>query len=79
MYRMSKWEIIYRDKLNEHGICIRVIGNFYLIPEDIKKQIAEAMIMTKDNKRAILNVAFAYTCKFFQNKFTYVIEEQNHF
>lgn len=50
-----------RDKLNEHGICIRVIGNFYLIPEDIKKQIAEAMIMTKDNKRAILNVAFAYT------------------
>ncbi|XP_051175832.1 dehydrodolichyl diphosphate synthase complex subunit Dhdds [Leptopilina boulardi] len=49
------------DKLNEHGICIRVIGNLYLIPEEIKKQIADAVLITKNNKNAILNIAFAYT------------------
>lgn len=54
---------IFRDKLMEHGICVRIIGNLSLIPEDICKLIAKAMIMTKDNKKAFLNVAFAYTCK----------------
>lgn len=50
-----------REKLEKHGICIRIIGNLYLIPEDIKQQISEAVYMTKNNKRAILNIAFAYT------------------
>ncbi|XP_043482095.1 dehydrodolichyl diphosphate synthase complex subunit DHDDS [Leptopilina heterotoma] len=50
-----------REQLEKHGICIRVIGNLYLIPDDIKQQISEAVYMTKNNKRAILNIAFAYT------------------
>jgi ditrans,polycis-polyprenyl diphosphate synthase len=52
-----------RDKLMEHGVCIRVIGNLSLLPQDIQKLIAQAMILTKDNNKAILNVAFAYTGK----------------
>lgn len=44
-------------------MCIRVIGNLALLPQDIQKLIAEAMILTKDNKKAFLNVAFAYTGK----------------
>ena len=52
-----------RDKLMELGVCIRVIGNFTLLPQDIQKLIAQAMILTKDNKKAFLNVAFAYTGK----------------
>lgn len=47
----------------EHGVCVRVIGNLSLLPEDICKLIAEAMIATKDNNKAFLNLAFAYTCK----------------
>lgn len=52
-----------RDKLMEHGVCIRVIGNLSLLPQDIQKLIAQAMILTKDNKKTFLNVAFAYTGK----------------
>lgn len=52
-----------KDKLMEEGVCIRVIGNLSLVPEDIRKMIAEAMLMTKDNKKATLNVAFAYTSR----------------
>lgn len=52
-----------KDRLMKDGICIRVIGNLSLLPDDIKKMIAEAMLMTKNNKKAILNVAFAYTAR----------------
>lgn len=52
-----------RNKLNERGIKIRVIGNLKLLPKDIAKKIAEAVLMTKDNSKAILNIAFAYTSR----------------
>uniref|UniRef100_A0A336KQR1 Alkyl transferase n=1 Tax=Culicoides sonorensis TaxID=179676 RepID=A0A336KQR1_CULSO len=52
-----------RDKLHERGICIRIIGNMSLLPKDILKTMAEAVLLTKDNKTAILNVAFAYTSR----------------
>lgn len=52
-----------RDKLHERGICIRIIGNLSLLPQDILKTMAEAVLLTKDNKTAILNVAFAYTSR----------------
>lgn len=56
--------IFLRDKLMEHGVCVRMVGNFSLIPEDIQKLIAEAMTITKNNNKAFLNIAFAYTCKY---------------
>ncbi|XP_066999447.1 dehydrodolichyl diphosphate synthase complex subunit DHDDS isoform X2 [Anabrus simplex] len=52
-----------RDKLMEHGVCVRVIGNLALLPEDIRKLIAEAMFITKENNKAFLNVAFSYTAR----------------
>lgn len=52
-----------KEKLMEHGVCVRVIGNLGLIPEDIRRLIAEAMIITKNNNKAFLNVAFAYTSR----------------
>ncbi|XP_066999448.1 dehydrodolichyl diphosphate synthase complex subunit DHDDS isoform X3 [Anabrus simplex] len=51
------------DKLMEHGVCVRVIGNLALLPEDIRKLIAEAMFITKENNKAFLNVAFSYTAR----------------
>ncbi|KAG5888767.1 hypothetical protein JTB14_021511 [Gonioctena quinquepunctata] len=50
-----------KDKLMEEGICIRVIGNLTLLPEDLRQLIAKAMLLTKDNNKSILNVAFSYT------------------
>lgn len=54
---------IFRDKLAEQGICIRVIGNLSLLSEDMRKLFAEAMIITENNNKATLNIAFSYTCK----------------
>lgn len=61
-----------REKLMEHGVCVRVVGNLELIPDHIRKSIAEAMIITKDNKKAFLNVAFAYTSK---DEITYAVKD----
>lgn len=47
----------------EHGVCVRVIGNLSLLAEDVCKLIAQVMVMTKDNNKAFLNIAFAYMCK----------------
>lgn len=52
-----------KEKLMENGVCVRVIGNLSLIPEDVHTRIAKAMIITKHNKKAFLNVAFAYTSR----------------
>ncbi|XP_029164778.1 dehydrodolichyl diphosphate synthase complex subunit DHDDS-like [Nylanderia fulva] len=52
-----------KDKLREQGICIRVIGNLSLLPEDVRQLCAEAMIITKNNNKATLNLAFAYTSR----------------
>lgn len=45
------------------GVCIRVIGNLALLPEDVRKLIAKAVLLTKDNKKCFLNIAFAYTSR----------------
>ncbi|XP_076178286.1 dehydrodolichyl diphosphate synthase subunit isoform X2 [Ptiloglossa arizonensis] len=51
------------DKTKQHGICIRIIGNLSLLPQNIQELIAEAMIFTKDHTKAFLNIAFAYTSR----------------
>ncbi|XP_011877158.1 PREDICTED: dehydrodolichyl diphosphate syntase complex subunit DHDDS-like isoform X1 [Vollenhovia emeryi] len=52
-----------REKLHEAGLCIRVIGNLSLLPKDLCKLIAETIVITKDNNKAILNLAFPYTSR----------------
>lgn len=52
-----------KDKLAEQGICIRVIGNLSLLSEDMRKLFAEAMIITENNNKATLNIAFSYTSR----------------
>ncbi|XP_017029267.1 dehydrodolichyl diphosphate synthase complex subunit DHDDS [Drosophila kikkawai] len=48
-------------RLEEHGIRIRVIGNIELLPLDLQKLVATAMLSTERNDKLFLNVAFAYT------------------
>ncbi|XP_039311022.1 dehydrodolichyl diphosphate synthase complex subunit DHDDS-like isoform X1 [Solenopsis invicta] len=51
------------DSLMVAGVCIRVIGNLSLIPEDINRLIAQIMIKTKDNNKGFLNLAISYTSR----------------
>lgn len=52
-----------KDKLMQERVCIRIIGDISLLPNDLQKMLAEVVLMTKDNDRAVLNVAFAYTSR----------------
>lgn len=52
-----------KDKLAEKGVKIQVIGNLKMLPQKLQKSIAESMLLTKDNNKSILNVAFAYTSR----------------
>lgn len=52
-----------RDKLMEYGVRVRVIGNLLLLDDRLKSLIAELMLLTNDNNKALLNIAFAYTAR----------------
>lgn len=45
----------------EHGVHIRIIGNLNLLPVDLQKMMAKAMFITRNNSKAVLNIAYAYT------------------
>lgn len=50
-------------KLQEHGVRIRVVGNLSLLPLDLQKLIAKAILDTENNNKLFLNVAFSYTSR----------------
>lgn len=52
-----------KDKLNERGICVRIVGNLSLLPTDLQSIMAKVMLMTKHNNQAVWNIAFAYTSR----------------
>lgn len=52
-----------KDLIQKHGVSIRVLGNIQLLPKDVQEIIAEAVNISKNNTRAILNVALAYTSR----------------
>lgn len=52
-----------KDELNKRGICIRMIGNWKLLPLDLQKCMADVMLLTRHNNKAFLNVAISYTSR----------------
>lgn len=52
-----------RDKLMERGVCVRVFGELRLLDEHLRVIIAELMLLTRENNKARLNIAFAYTAR----------------
>uniref|UniRef100_A0A2C9JCA4 Alkyl transferase n=1 Tax=Biomphalaria glabrata TaxID=6526 RepID=A0A2C9JCA4_BIOGL len=52
-----------RDLIHKHGVCVRIIGDISLLPRDLQELLAEAVSISSENKRAILNVCFAYTAR----------------
>lgn len=51
------------EQLHERGICVRVVGNWSLLPPALQRSMARAVLQTQHNRRATLNVAFAYTSR----------------
>ncbi|HEY89916.1 MAG TPA: di-trans,poly-cis-decaprenylcistransferase [Thermoflexia bacterium] len=48
------------DKLDEHGVQLRHIGDLTPLSEALKRPICSAIELTKENDRLIVNVAFNY-------------------
>ncbi|XP_044252821.1 dehydrodolichyl diphosphate synthase complex subunit DHDDS [Tribolium madens] len=52
-----------KEKIMSEGVCIRIIGNLGLLSPELRRLTAQAELMTKDNNKAFLNVAFSYTSR----------------
>ena len=48
------------DELNQQGVQLRHIGRLEKLPRRLRKKVLEAIEITKNNTRLILNVAFNY-------------------
>lgn len=59
------------DLCEEYGVKIQILGNIALLPKDVRKILKETEEMTKNNKRATLNVCFPYTSR---DEMTYAIK-----
>lgn len=57
-------QIVQNGELCEkYGIQVRIIGDKSMLPKDVLEVLNEAEKITRDNTRAILNVAFPYTSR----------------
>ncbi|KAM9031956.1 dehydrodolichyl diphosphate synthase complex subunit DHDDS isoform X1 [Sarcophilus harrisii] len=52
-----------QEKLEKHGVCIRVLGDLQLLPLDLQELIAKAVQATRNYNKCFLNVCFAYTSR----------------
>ena len=50
-----------RELIMKYGVRVRVLGDLSLLPKEVLEQIARAVMMSQDNKNALLNVCFAYS------------------
>ena len=48
------------DELNEQGVQLRHIGRLDRLKPSLKQKVLDAIELTKDNRRLVLNVAFNY-------------------
>jgi ditrans,polycis-polyprenyl diphosphate synthase len=60
------------EKIHEQQICIRIIGNLDLLPEDIRQSSYNLINKTNQYKNFILNVCLYYTSR---NEITNVIKD----
>ncbi|GJQ72166.1 hypothetical protein Trydic_g3259 [Trypoxylus dichotomus] len=51
------------ENLKKKQICIRIIGNITLLPEEIRQLSSKIMDLTKDHKKLICNIAMPYTSR----------------
>uniref|UniRef100_A0A0B6ZU02 Alkyl transferase n=2 Tax=Arion vulgaris TaxID=1028688 RepID=A0A0B6ZU02_9EUPU len=52
-----------KDLIQQHEVCVRIIGDISLLPRDLQELLAEAVSLSVNNKKTILNVCFAYTAR----------------
>ncbi|RZC42637.1 Prenyltransf domain containing protein [Asbolus verrucosus] len=56
-------KLLSNEVIMAEGVRIRIIGNLLLLSEELQKLCAQVVLKTKDNDKAFVNVAFAYTSR----------------
>ncbi|XP_077487285.1 dehydrodolichyl diphosphate synthase complex subunit Dhdds-like [Amblyomma americanum] len=51
------------DKIHDHGVCIRVLGNLSYLPVELQSVVAEVVYQTQANTRCFLNICLSYTSR----------------
>ena len=46
----------YRDLLDRHGVCIRVLGDLTRLPRDVQEAVARAMKLTRIHNKFVNRV-----------------------
>jgi len=54
-------QFCFRARLNELGVCITFFGNIRSVPNDLVKVLEKSVLITKQNNKISLNIAFSYT------------------
>ncbi|XP_044290996.1 dehydrodolichyl diphosphate synthase complex subunit DHDDS [Varanus komodoensis] len=52
-----------QENLEKHGVCVRIVGDLPLLPQDIQELIAKVVLATKHFNTCFLNIGFAYTSR----------------
>ena len=53
----------YKDNLMEYGIQVRILGDYSVLKDDLKRAIDELVELTKYNDKLIFNIALNYGSK----------------
>lgn len=57
----------------ENGVCVRIIGNITYLNPELRKQIGQIVLMTENNNKCFLNIAFSYSCKYISNYHEFIV------
>ncbi|XP_065057833.1 dehydrodolichyl diphosphate synthase complex subunit DHDDS-like [Rhopilema esculentum] len=52
-----------KDMIMKYGVCVRVLGDASLLPEDVRTSVARVVDFSKMNSKSTLNVAMAYSSR----------------
>lgn len=52
-----------QELLMEYGVCVRIVGEVSLLPQDLQQMLAKVVVNTCNNSKAYLNVCLAYTSR----------------
>lgn len=52
----SLLSLFFRDNLEKHGVCVRVLGDLNMLPLDLQQVIAKAVLTTKAHNKYVVNL-----------------------
>ncbi len=55
---------VFREMIAKHEVCIRVLGDLELLPDDVQQLIAEAVSFSRNNKKCVRLIEHSKTLQY---------------